>query len=330
MSSHRNGYWLVHITTPDIDNPLDQIVYVQACVGEDVYFQECAAALELQLVDITGRDLHQTELEGGLSCLPLTQVAFIKPLFAISLAAFGRSPSWGDNVYVMMTPEAPVDDGDSLFNDLLRFRATIQSKMTDHIPAARPRTFTIPFAWESFLHMSKGAHVGKPVNKRFASWVYTPTPTGKPGHDEYAFLMIAMKIPAADAYCLVRDAKASGTSIVLKSGEINALQLQRKRLLAAQRPEALKTTVTTTARHTQQHSQVILQPQGIVDLEASIGPFRTKTPKNATVPTRFIEDRREGDPAYVRGCTITLKYIPAKASLQVNFRYLIRNSLGQI
>jgi len=329
MTTPRTGYWLARIAIPEIDDPLHEIIYVEAFVGENVYFQECATALELQLVDITGRDLHLTETEGGLSCRPLADVTFVKPLFAISLGAFGRSPTWGDNVYVMRTFDGAVDDEDTLFNDLLRFRTTIQSKMTAHIPTARPRVFTIPFAHESFLHLSQGAHQRKFIKKSFASWVYTPTPTAGPGHDEYSMLMIAMKIPAGDAYYLIRDAKATGTSIVIKNGEVNALKLQRKRLVG-RCPEVLKTTVATTARHLQELSQVVLQPQQIEDLEASIGPFRTKTPKNATVPTRFIEDRREGDPAYVRGCTMTLKYIPAKASLQVSFKYIIRNSLGKI
>lgn len=330
INNDNSGYWLAYTAISDVITPVAEIIYVMQAEEGRVDFLKFAPAADIDIEDTTGRDIYKVEPEGGCCHLPLTEITFRTRVFAISMGAYLRARTWGDNVFVMRSEGLPVDDNEVLFNDLLNLRTTIQAKMTAHIPTIRPRTFTIPFSTPTFKYLTNNTSTKTSTKQRFGQWTFTPASPGPtPTSEEYTLVVIAMKVTPAAAFNLVKAAKAAGTPIILKKGAVTTLQVARRRLIAKCQL-ANDTHIKILARFESTTAKVSLTPQQISHLELEIGPFTSKTPRNATIATRFIEDRREGDPDYVEACTMSLEYLSSKGSLRVSFRYHIRNSIGQV
>ena len=325
----RCGYWLVNITSCG-EIKRDVIIYIKVHVDNEIYFFHCFTAKDLDREDATGHDLFLINIS-DVTRLPVGDVLFRQPLFAITMGRYVQQDNWGPYVYALASEPIYPDDEDVLFNDLTRFRRAIQDNLTAHIPQKRPKRITIPFSNSSFINMmSFGLQEYQFANKRVGQLVYQPTPgQDAPTPEEYGLVMWVLKVTAPVAFRQVADAKREAKPIIFKCGEMTNLQARRRRLIK-QYPGATKTEIKRVARYIQESLKVKFVGDEIKALENCIGPFASKKPKNATVPTRFIEARREGDPDHFKGCTMTLQYLPAKASLQADFTFVIRNTAGDL
>ena len=326
----RCGYWLVDITHKVDKIELDVIVFIGAHFDGEVYFLRVSSAKDLGFQDATGRDLY---LQDNSNDVLRENITLKQPLFGISVGRYLQRDNWGPHVYAIAGNPEPihVDDEDILFNDITRFRKAIQDNLTAHTPQKRPKRITIPFTQKSFVNMMGfGAQEVHFTNKRVGQLVYQPAPGQEaPTPEEYGLVMWVLKVTAPIAFRLVADAKRDAKPIIFKRGQMVNLQALKRRLVMNY-PAASKTEVKLTGRYTQESLKRKLDGDQVKVLESIIGPFASKKPRNSAVETRFIDARRDGDPDHFKGCTLTLEYLPAKATLQVDFTFVIRNTVGDL
>jgi len=321
FSPTRLGYWIA-----DLPEHPSSVILVRSR-DEFTRFQVCIITPSFGCDNVSGKDLH---LQEPILFLPSSNVSLVSPAFALSLATFNTSKTWGANVFCLRTAGAPTDDGDQYLDGTKRFREGVLAHMTSNPPVKSLRRFTLSMCPATFHQIFDSFKPQKrSASKSFGQWTYHPSADGSaPQPPEFCFVAAALRVHPSKAFALVKEAREKNSPIILQRGQSTILTSRKKRL-EKQYPEALKSQVFHASRDRTEFFFTELDTDEILRLEGSVGPFTKKAARGSSTPTRIIGPKKPDDPEYVPECKMKITFQPNKLQLAVQFNYIIRDELGR-